>query len=277
MLAMKDQIAVRAARAEDEDAILPFCQNTFSWGDYISEAWDYWLKDTHGQMCVGVANGKPIGMIHVAFLRDSTAWMEGMRVHPEYRRLGIASAMDAAGRAYARSRGCKLARLATGTDNLAAQKTLEGQGYKRIAQYGEWSAKPGRTKIATRADERDLPRVLADWQTVPEKIIADPYWRWQKLNDADMACLIQRGEILLAPHGFALLREMNEPDGLILHALVGSDDAMLALAQSARAEVNYRGYERVDAEILDDVRINRALERTGFKRAHGMFIYEQAL
>lgn len=143
---MPHAITVRPANSTDKDAILAFCQDTFSWGDYIPEVWDDWLANTRGKIFVAVEGGRPIGMIHAAFLRDGVAWMEGMRVHPEYRRLGAASAMDAAARAYALESGAMLARLATAESNLAAQRTLQSQGYRRVAKYGEWSAEPTRAK-----------------------------------------------------------------------------------------------------------------------------------
>lgn len=289
---MSNEIGVRPARMGDKTAILGFCQNTFSWGDYISEVWDSWLGDDNGKIFVGVVNDQPIGMMHVAFLRDGAAWMEGMRVHPDYRRLGVASAMDAAGRAYARERGGTLARLATARDNIAAQKTLERQGYACVARYGEWVSKNQFTEASLRrqrkytdaavkeariAKENDLPKIFLHWRDVPCAIVANSEWRWEKLNDAALA-EFQRAYFLRAGEdGFAILREQAYENALILHALAGSENAMRALAHSARAEAGYRGYESIQAMILDAPKINRALVGAGFKREGGMLVYEQTL
>ena len=29
----------------DKKAVLDFCKNTFSWGDYINDVWDYWILE----------------------------------------------------------------------------------------------------------------------------------------------------------------------------------------------------------------------------------------
>jgi GNAT superfamily N-acetyltransferase len=274
---MLHSVVIREARAQDKTAILAFCQNTFSWGDYISEVWDAWLADDRGKIFVGAVNDQPVGMLHVAFLNDSAAWMEGMRVHPDHRRLGVSSAMDAAGRAYARERGRKLVRLATSQDNIAAQKMLEREGYICTERYGGWRAQPTRGKMARIATENDLPIISACWRNVPCAIVANPEWRWEKLNDAALAELQRQNFLRAAEDGFAILRKPIDENALILHALAGSENAMRALAHSARTEANYRGFEFAQAMILDEPRINNALERAGFKRDGGMLIYEQAL
>jgi hypothetical protein len=39
---------IRRATAGDRAAVLAFCQDTFSWGDYIDQEWDDWLGDPTG-------------------------------------------------------------------------------------------------------------------------------------------------------------------------------------------------------------------------------------
>ena len=36
---------IRKAIQLDKEQILDFCQNTFSWGDYIDEVWDSWYNN----------------------------------------------------------------------------------------------------------------------------------------------------------------------------------------------------------------------------------------
>ncbi len=36
---------INGAKPSDKEKILDFCKNTFSWGDYIPEVWDFWIKE----------------------------------------------------------------------------------------------------------------------------------------------------------------------------------------------------------------------------------------
>lgn len=276
---MSEKITVRPALAEDKDAILAFCQNTFSWGDYIPDCWDNWLGDTRARMLVAVVDGHQVGLMHVQLLEDSVAWIEGVRVHPSFRRRGVASALNAAGRAYADHEGCKVLRLATGMDNIASQNLFGTHGYIRIASYGEWLAKPTHENSVPVhvATDGDLRQLVDQWRQVSHTlVISNPEWRWEELSKAMLGKLIRSGELRVLLNGFAILRQ-SQDSGLFLHALVGNEDTMYKLAIAARAEAGYRGIEHIEALIVDDDAINRALDSAGFRREGGIFVYEQAL
>jgi len=279
------QIQVRAARAEDKDAVVAFCQNTFSWGDYIADVWERWLTDADGQMLVGLVDDRPASVMHVAIVGD-TAWMEGMRVHPDLRRQGIARVVEAVGRVFARARGCRVARLATSIKNVAAQGMLDAVGYRRAAQFNEWEIEPapGDFSLARVATEDDLAHALALWRdsamcAASHSIVPNRRWRWTPLDETRLREHIRASELRFAPRGFALLLAFEERDwsGLTLHTLVGDEETMYALALAARGEAAYRGYPHLEVQVADHPAANRALERAGFQRGGGMLIYEQEL
>ncbi len=282
---MSERIQARAARAADKAAVLAFCRNTFSWGDYIADVWARWLADADGQLLIGLADEHPVGLMHVA-LHGEMAWMEGMRVHPDFRRRGIASQVEAAGRAFARARGCRGARLATSIKNVAAQGMSDALGYRRAAQFNDWEIEPapGDFTFARVATENDLPRALAVWRDASTRvashsIIPDRRWNWTPLDETRLREHIRAGELRVASHGFALLLAYDEHDwsGLSLIALAGDEETMRNLARAARGEAAYRGYSHLEAQIADAPAANRALERAGFTRGGGMFIYEVEL
>lgn len=276
---MSESITIRSARSEDKDAILAFCKNTFSWGDYIPERWDDWLHGTRGQLLVAELGGQQVGLMHVQLLEDGAAWIEGVRVHPDFRRRGIATALNAAGRAYAISESCKALRLATGADNIASQNLFGSRGYSRISEHGEWLAKPtGKESASVQvATEQDLPHIVDLWSRVAHtRIVENAEWHWELVSDATLGKLTALGKIRVLPNGFAILRETDD-SSLILQALIGDEDSMCTLALAARVESGYRGMERADAVIVDDAAVNRALVCAGFQREGGMFVYEQSL
>ena len=46
--------SIRHARGSDKDAIASFTQDTFEWGDYVTDQFDRWLEDPNGHLIVGV-------------------------------------------------------------------------------------------------------------------------------------------------------------------------------------------------------------------------------
>ena len=67
---------IRQAKSSDKKEILGFCTNTFSWGDYIDQVWDYWFSDKNGRLFVAEDEGKKLGVSHVAICPGSrAAWL----------------------------------------------------------------------------------------------------------------------------------------------------------------------------------------------------------
>jgi GNAT superfamily N-acetyltransferase len=285
-MTMTNSIQVRVARAEDKDAVLAFCQNTFRWGDYIPHVWDAWLADPTGVLLVATARQQPVAILRAAFLGNGIAWLEGMRVHPAFRRQGIATEMDVHARTVARQRGCRVARLGTSIKNLPAQKTLAGEGYQRVAQFNEWEAEPARVDFASArvATPGDAPAILARWhdseiRAASHAVAMTRRWRWTAIDAARLHEQIAAGEARVTPRGFMLLLAFDEVDwsALNIHALDGDAETLLTLALAARGEAEYRGYPHVEATLADHAPLNDALARAGYRRAGGMFIYEQEL
>src|SRR6185437_11390048 len=131
------ELEVRPARPEDRDAVLAFCAHTWDDGDYIEFAWDNWLRDQQDQrsvLLVGLLDGKPVAINHVVMVSEDEAWVDGMRVDPEHRRMGFGAVMTSRALVAARERGAHVARLITAEDNHASQGMIARFGFARIAE-----------------------------------------------------------------------------------------------------------------------------------------------
>lgn len=162
------EIEFRAARPEDREAVLAFCIHTWDWGDYIEYVWDEWLHDPKGKLFVATVDGQPAAVAHVQMLTATEAWMEGLRVAPEYRNRGIARAMNDVQMAEVLARGATVVRLITESTNAASIHMIESaNALHRVAAYAPYKAEPIDTQpkhpqgletptLATEADIDDI-------------------------------------------------------------------------------------------------------------------------
>lgn len=147
----------------------------------------------------------------------------------------------------------------------------------QVTENGRQSRLEKNLRLLRVATENDLLRIVDQWERVSyTSIISDPEWHWQKLDESNLCKLITSGEIRALPNGFAVLRGSSD-SSVTLHALAGDEDAMHELAFAARVEAGNRGAERVEALIIDDSAVNRALTRAGYEREGGIFTYELTL
>lgn len=126
-------IEVRAAREEDRDTVLAFCATTWEWGDYIEEVWDRWLHDPAGKLFVALVDGQPAGISHMLMLTPIDAWLEGLRVDPNYRQQGIAKALGDASIAEAMQRGATYARVMIHAENERSIAITERSHMRRVS------------------------------------------------------------------------------------------------------------------------------------------------
>lgn len=132
---MQNQLTIRPAQQSDKEAVFKFCKYTFNWGDYIPSVWDEWLKEEKAKLLTATLNKKPVGIMRVTMQKPSETWLQAARTHPNHRRKGIATALTNACLQWAKTKGAKIARLATDSDNHSAQKTLKKLGFIQISDF----------------------------------------------------------------------------------------------------------------------------------------------
>jgi len=133
----KPKIHVRKARVSDREAVFKFCMKTWSWGDYIPEVWDKWLKEKSGRVFIATTDGVPVGITHLSIDKPHEVWLSGARTDPNYRRMGAATAITKKCLEYAKQKAAKAARLTTESDNIAAQAVIKKLGFKPTAEFVE--------------------------------------------------------------------------------------------------------------------------------------------
>ncbi|GAC1390352.1 MAG: hypothetical protein NVS4B11_04880 [Ktedonobacteraceae bacterium] len=166
------QTQVRAAQPEDKEMVLAFCMNTWDWGDYIERVWDDWLVDPQGKLLVAVTDGRPTGVAHLRMLNATDAWLEGLRVDPNYRQQGIATALNMATLEEAIRRGATNARLVTESTNTGAMHMMDYIHMRQVGAFASFRADPlaMQTKSSTRAVYRPEGTQVATIEDLDEII-----------------------------------------------------------------------------------------------------------
>ena len=214
---LKPKIYVRRAHSSDREAVFKFCEKTWSWGDYIPDVWDKWLKDKSGRVFIATIGDVPVGITHLSIDKPHEVWLSGARTDPNHRRMGVATAITRKCLDYAKRRGAKVARLTTESDNIAAQAVIEKLGFKPTAEFTEMKTE----KITQETSEN------SKWAQETEADVAWNYlqnsesyrkagglyttlFHWFSLEKHDLKRFIEQRKAILhsSPKG--------EMDGLIL-------------------------------------------------------------
>lgn len=273
---------IRRATPADRSAVLAFCQDTFSWGDYIADVWDDWLADPDGILLVAEVAGMPVAVGHARLMSPREAWLEGLRVHAEHRRRGIADGMNAAGCDWVRARGATVARLATEVTNEPALRQVARLGFTPVAEFGYWraDADAGITTSAVRTRRANgLDKIEATWRasdmTVAGGGLVAVGWGWRELTVDDLAAGLASGRVLTSDGGFGLLGAVADETRLMW--LDGAPAVWEHLLLTARRLAADGGHSQAFALLPRHAGIEAALAGAGFEREGAYRILAKAL
>jgi len=81
-----ENFIIRNAEKKDSNAIEILATKIWD-DDYLGRQFERWLDD--GNFFVAVLNGKVIGCSKISILPSKTGWLEGLRVDPDFQKIGI--------------------------------------------------------------------------------------------------------------------------------------------------------------------------------------------
>ncbi len=116
--------------------------HTWADGDYIEHVWDNWLRDPGGRLFVATVDERPAGLIHMRMLNATEAWLEGLRVAPDYRQRGLARELFVAAQAEAMNRGATVARLVVDATNTRSRHISESNHMREVGAFCMYTAQP---------------------------------------------------------------------------------------------------------------------------------------
>ncbi|HXT83661.1 MAG TPA: GNAT family N-acetyltransferase [Verrucomicrobiae bacterium] len=136
---------IRKAIDSDREIVLDFCKNTFEWGDYIDRVWDSWINDPSGLLLVTETNAKnspkgyPIALSRISACPNNLAWIEGLRVNPDYRKQGVATLLVKYMLNFGIKKGFNDASAIVSVQNTTSQKMLEKQGFFKLQRFNYYN------------------------------------------------------------------------------------------------------------------------------------------
>jgi ribosomal protein S18 acetylase RimI-like enzyme len=242
-------LKIRPAAKVDKEGALKFCIDTFEWGDYIDQVWDLWYSAQEAGLLLvaeeeeeeyNLHNKKQsstvvIALSHVSLCPNNKnkVWLEGIRVHPNYRRRGVATQLLNRMISYGREQGAKEAYAMVAQNNIASQLMMESNGFAVISKWSYYSIDKIpkkvdkvklRCKVATIKDTEMIRNYLR--QSEVYKSSGETYvnsWRWCSLDlySNTLTDLIKNDKVVIMTgndddddqiEGLAIINKENNKD-----------------------------------------------------------------
>ena len=260
----------------------------FSWGDYIDRVWDYWFRS--GLLLVVEDGGRKIAMSHVAMCPDGKGmWLEGVRVHPDYRRSNIATDLIAKMIQYGLQTGARQASAIVDVTNVASQRMMEKNGFEIVSRWAYYVAggRPRRKKSAARlatADElNDVWRYLQNSEIY--RLSAKRYvksWHWYALDKKVLRNFIKEKSVVvtgLPIDGVAIINRRGYWDRANTMQIVYLDSAS---PRSLRHLVSFAtnlyldgGFAELQIVCHDSRRLTSLIEKSMIKDEEQFLLYNK--
>ncbi len=281
---LPDSLSFRPVRSEDRARILSFTRNT--WGeeddDYIKYVFDDWLADPRGEFTAAVFQGEVVGIAKLTDMGDGEWWLEGLRIDPAYRRLGIASAFNRYHVELAEKLGGKVVRYMTGGSNVGSQTIGARASFQHILTYiAHLAGASNEFPPPALLNIDDVP-ALTRWLNSPlmryQHGVCHDAWVAKTLTEAELRRVVEAklayglkdegGSItawaLLRPAKYEDDSEDNESHRLRVDHFDGEMNAVTELARRMRTLAASRRCTEVSAGISDFVPLVQAVVDAGY-------------
>ncbi len=189
-------VIIRKAKASDKKMVLEFCKTTFSWGDYIVDVWDYWIRE--GNLLVLIENNNPVAICHSSFF-DKQVWIEGIRVNENFRKKGFAKRLVLKSESIAENKNCVISKMLIETNNKKSLNLADYLNYKKEETWNFYSLIPKKSYkkpkvIVAINNNKIINFVLLNSTYYVES------WRWIPLTKTNIDSLINEQRILYTIH-----------------------------------------------------------------------------
>lgn len=285
---------IRLARLEDEAAVRALSAHIWEGDDYVPDTFADWVADPLGRFYLLFAADRLAGFGKLTCLAAGEWWLEGLRVHPDFRGQGIARALHNYAVALAEEMAAGVLRFATASTNLATHHLAASTGFTLVSRH----------LLATAAAAAPLPAITpgpfqpagpdhyaaaAAWltQAVVQEITAGLYedgWQWFSLLPA-LPALLAAGRVYTWRNssGLAVVdtaHDPEQPDAMWMNLAATQDVAeMPALLADLRQLAAHLGKQTIKGKPPALPQMKAWLSAAGWQLSEDleMFVFARSL
>lgn len=240
---------VTKASDKDKVKVLDFCKNTFSWGDYIANVWDYWLAE--GNLLVIHENNLPVAICHAPIFKEGKqVWIEGIRVNPNFRRKGCATQLVKEAEKIAKQHSCNTAYMLIESNNVNSLQLARKLNYENFQTWNFYSFIPkkidSKINIKFANHEKKFPTILFS-----SNLFYVKSWRWLPLDDSSISVLTNEKRIIYfenedTTNGLAVITDSEHFDKTMITTIYyGSKIGIKEIFSYIQNLANQKNYKRI--------------------------------
>lgn len=252
---------IRRAKKTDKDQILPFCKNTFRWGDYIDRVWDKWLAEKN--LLAIEEKGKTIGICNAA-ISSNQVWIEGIRIRPDFRRKGYASKLVVAAEKTARKKKLGFSRMIIADNNKRSLRMARSLGYVLEDKWWLYNLSPKKQHTTAK-----LAKSAKNLEHLIQSNTYSESWNWLPLTKSVLSKLVKAGRIITYSKNKKILAmgiwnksSRLDDDVMQLGYINGSRDGIKSILQF----LQNKGFEEKSGRIQLLVQHKISLNMNGLDR-----------
>jgi GNAT superfamily N-acetyltransferase len=282
-------IEIRPAEVSDTEDMIELTRTIWEGHDYVPSVWEDWLADSSGMLAVAEHDGKVLGLGKLTLLAPGQWWLEGLRTHPEYEGLGIASRLHHYLVELWQETGDGVLRFATSSSRDPVHHLAHTTGFEQIAEFTTYVAS-GIAEPTTefrKLEEAQAQEAFDVVQASDGLALAyglwDIDWGWLRPTIEQIRQVIGRGQAywwreregVLAFH-----KNEEEEESRVRLQVAGCSIAHLGgFLQAYRHLTSNLGYEEAAWVAPLRPEVQQALEENGFQREWdgSVYVYEKRL
>ena len=244
---------IREATALDKNSILKFCKDTFSWGDYVDQVWDFWLSE--GNLLL-FEKQFPVGICH-AFYSEDQIWIEGIRIDPNFRRQKIASKLVKHAESIGKEKNILFSFMLIDTENTSSLSMANSLDYEIFQTWNFYSLIPKRNSNYDVHFEKSLNRQVYSHYVKS--------WRWLPINDSTLSTFYEQNKIIKSnadgENSIVILTDSEHFDKtLVVTMFSGSQNTTLQIISFLQNYGIEKNYERIQILTKEQLPLFDSLE-----------------